>query len=277
MCCSDLSSSIASDVAKMEGLPNPKVLDIYSSKESFLNEFSSHVPFLEEIYFAGGEPLLMDAHYWALEELLRQGRSDIKIRYNTNFAVLGKGSYLATDYWKDFSKIEIGASLDDDGERAEYIRQGTKWEKILINREILRREAPGVIFNIASTVGLMNLLHYPKFLRNCIKENIITANGFYSNNLMSPTHFSSQVLPEKWKAIARDEYKLLLSEMENLGTANWVLQYLAAIQKHMDGNDNSKLLNLFFKETKRLDKFYGKEFMKVFTEYQGLEKYKTLF
>ena len=101
-CCPDLSSAIASDVAKMHSQPIPRPINVYQNKEEFLKDFLPHIPYIEEIYFAGGEPLLMDAHYWALEELISQGQTNIRLRYNTNFMTLGKGKWQAPNFWKYF-------------------------------------------------------------------------------------------------------------------------------------------------------------------------------
>jgi sulfatase maturation enzyme AslB (radical SAM superfamily) len=52
--------------------------DIFKYVDRFIND-------VEEIYFAGGEPLIMDEHYIILEKLIAAGRTNVRIRYNTNF------------------------------------------------------------------------------------------------------------------------------------------------------------------------------------------------
>jgi MoaA/NifB/PqqE/SkfB family radical SAM enzyme len=270
MCCPELSSAIAVDQARMSQSAPPKPLNVYDDKEAFLRDFSPHVPFLEEIYFAGGEPLLIDAHYWALEELLRQNKRDIRLRYNTNFTVLGKGSWHAPDLWKEFSRIEVGASLDAEGARGEYIREGTRWERVQINRETLRNETPHADFKVAVTVGMMNLLHVPGFLRKCVAEGFTKPDGFFTNNLLFPEYYSAQILPEKFRATARQEYASLIDHMRKLGSPDWVLMNLSSVTAHMDANDRTRLLPEFFHQTDRLDAFYGKKFSQVFPEYGDL-------
>jgi radical SAM protein with 4Fe4S-binding SPASM domain len=273
MCCPELSSSVAIDVAKMLGTERPKVLNIYGDREAFLKDFSPHVPYLEEIYFAGGEPLLIDAHYWAIEELINQGKTNIRLRYNTNFTVLGKGKWFAPDLWRHFPHLEIGASLDADFERGEYIREGTIWSKILINREIIRNQVAHADFRVAVTVGAMNLLHVPEFLKICILEGFTRPDGFFTNNLLFPDYFSSQILPEEWKQKARKEYASLIEYMKEEGSPEWILKNLHSITSNMDANDRQDLLPAFFRETTRLDTFYNKKFMNIFPEYRGVENY----
>jgi hypothetical protein len=270
MCCPELSSAIAADHARWSSTPIPRPRNVYDDKESFLRDFSQHVPHLEEVYFAGGEPLLIDAHYWALEELLRQGKTDIRLRYNTNFTVLGKGRWHAPDLWKDFPKLEVGASLDAAGARGEYIREGTNWDKVLQNRETLRRETPHADFRIAVTVGVMNLLHVPEFLREAVQSGLTRPDGFFTNNLLFPEYFSTQILPEEFRREARARYAALIADMRAWGSPQWMIMNMSSVVGHMDAADKTPLLREFFRETERLDAFYGKSFFSVFPEYAAL-------
>jgi organic radical activating enzyme len=45
----------------------------------------THIDYVEQIYFAGGEPLLMEEHYRILDELVQRKRFDVRLIYNTNF------------------------------------------------------------------------------------------------------------------------------------------------------------------------------------------------
>ena len=48
-------------------------------------QLEPHLDYVEQIYFAGGEPLLMEEHYRILDELVRKKRFDVRLIYNTNF------------------------------------------------------------------------------------------------------------------------------------------------------------------------------------------------
>lgn len=270
MCCPELSSAIDQDQARMQNLPRPKPLDVYADKGTFLRDFVPHIPYLEEIYFAGGEPLLIDAHYWALEELLRQKKTDIRLRYNTNFTILGKAQWHAPHFWKHFKAIEIGASLDAEGSRGEYIREGTRWDRVLANREIIRQEVPHADFKMAITVGLLNLLHVPDFIQKSIESGFIKADGFFTNNLLYPQYLSAQVLPEEMKEIARRKYADLIPWLKKRGSPEWILMNLSSIVPNMNSADRTDLLPTLLRETKRLDVFYAKNVKEVFPEYHSL-------
>jgi hypothetical protein len=51
----------------------------------FLDE---QVKYVEKIYFAGGEPLLMDEHWQILDMLIANNRFDVTLNYNTNCSTL---------------------------------------------------------------------------------------------------------------------------------------------------------------------------------------------
>lgn len=270
MCCPELSSSIASDQAAHLGQARPRPLDVYDDKETFLRDFRPHVPFLEEVYFAGGEPLLIDAHYWALEELVRQGRTDLRLRYTTNFTVLGKASWWAPEFWKHFKHIELGASLDGQAARGEYIREGLDWQKVLQNREIVREQAPHADFRLAITVGAMNLLHVPEFIRWALDTEFTGPQGFFTNNLLFPEYYSAQVLPEAVKRRARVLYAELIEELGQRGVPEWIRMNLLGVIGQMDQADHSHLLAEFQQQTRSFDARFKKDFARTFPE---LEEY----
>jgi radical SAM protein with 4Fe4S-binding SPASM domain len=57
-------------------------------EDSIIAQMEPHVPYLEQVYFAGGEPLIMKEHYALLEKLIEAGKTDVRIQYNTNFSEL---------------------------------------------------------------------------------------------------------------------------------------------------------------------------------------------
>ena len=86
-CGHALSSSWHKDaIALGEADPNAKALISISDKSKFLQDIEPHYNCVDEIYFAGGEPLVMPEHYQILDRLIELGRTDVRIRYSTNFS-----------------------------------------------------------------------------------------------------------------------------------------------------------------------------------------------
>jgi len=89
---------------------------------------------VEEIYWVGGEPLMYEIHWWALEEMIKNGSAkNCLLRYNSNLSrtkYFGKNLY---DYLPQFKDWLMCASIDGTGEIVEFIRKGIKWEQWLAN------------------------------------------------------------------------------------------------------------------------------------------------
>jgi MoaA/NifB/PqqE/SkfB family radical SAM enzyme len=73
------------------------------SEEFFENlpEFMSNV---DEIWFAGGEPLYDNDHYRILESVMHRA-DKITLNYATNLSMLSNKKYNVIDYWKKFKKL----------------------------------------------------------------------------------------------------------------------------------------------------------------------------
>ena len=90
---------------------------------------------VEEIYWAGGEPLMYEQHWRYMNRIVELGDGPLLYaRYNTN---LSRVQYRGIDLYKDFlNKIrdwQICASLDGTGAIGEYIRTGLRYQEWLDN------------------------------------------------------------------------------------------------------------------------------------------------
>ena len=91
-CGPEFSSSWIPDAKEMGWISfqeSKKVLNIESVDESRNVDFlRKYVDVVEKVYFAGGEPLLMDEHWQILDMLDEAKKYDVVITYNTNLSVL---------------------------------------------------------------------------------------------------------------------------------------------------------------------------------------------
>jgi len=89
---------------------------------------------IKEIYWCGGEPLMWDMHWKAMQRIIELGFSkEVYVRYNTN---LSRTSFKGTklfDLLPQFQDWQICSSLDGTGEVGEYIRDGLNYEQWLVN------------------------------------------------------------------------------------------------------------------------------------------------
>jgi len=89
---------------------------------------------IKEIYWCGGEPLMWDMHWKAMQRIIDLGfAKEVYVRYNTN---LSRTSFKGTklfDLLPQFQDWQICSSLDGTGEVGEYIRDGLNYEQWLRN------------------------------------------------------------------------------------------------------------------------------------------------
>jgi len=236
-------------------------------EDAMLAQMLPHIPYLEQVYFAGGEPLIMKEHYFMLEKLIEHNKTDIRIQYNTNFSELRFKDKHVFEYWKHFKNISVGASLDASGARAELMRRGTDWRQVEKNRNQMIQEVPHVDFYISATISVMNVLHVLAFHKEWTKLGLIDAKDFNVNICQSPDWYRVDILPEDFKKNivipAFEEHIAWLEPQDKLQRAtNGFKSALNFIQ----ANDRSDLLPRFRQEIKKLDDIRNENFWNIFPE-----------
>ena len=90
---------------------------------------------VEEIYWAGGEPLMFEQHWRYMKQIVDQGDGKkVYARYNTNLSRIEyRGVNLYNDILVNLRDWQICASLDGTGPIGEYIRTGLVYEQWLKN------------------------------------------------------------------------------------------------------------------------------------------------
>jgi len=223
---------------------------------------------LEEIVFAGGEPLVMEEHYRILDFLLSRGRTDVCLNYITNFSTLRFQGRDVIDLWSRFRDVKVVASLDGSGRRGEYLRKGLRWEAAVANREEMLRRCPDVLFSISATLSIFNALHLPEFHREWAERGLIQRNAFRLNVLMTPEMYCIQVLPRALKELVLESYRRHQESFLDADGAA-ALDYAAAT-RFLEAQDRSELLPRFLAMTRRLDRLRGEDCREVFPELAAL-------
>ena len=162
--------------------------------EKFIDDLFTCDTELAEVYFAGGEPLMMEEHYSFLDSLLDKNQTSLHLRYNTNLSVLTLKGKSALHYWKHFKKITLAVSIDAIGEKVAYIRSGLKWEKFLENIELVKKQCPHIKIQIAPTVSNLSILTLCDLHQYFVKNNLTKINDIYLNILDRPNLLQLQKL-----------------------------------------------------------------------------------
>lgn len=232
-------------------------------------QLEPHLDYVEQIYFAGGEPLLMDEHYFVLEELVKRERFDVRLLYNTNFTHIKLKNKSVFDYWKLFDKVAVGASLDAEGARAEYIRHGTKWDAILRNRYEMLEHCPDTDFYLSPTLSILNALHLPDFHRSWVDKGLIRPQDVNINILQGPADYRIDIATLPYKEKIRDRY---LEHLEWLNPLDHLERATVGYRSALNflENDNSSLIKDFWKKTHMLDKIRNENVLDFLPELHGL-------
>jgi radical SAM protein with 4Fe4S-binding SPASM domain len=241
------------------------------NEDGMLEQMEEHVPFLEQVYFAGGEPLIMKEHYYLLEKLIDAGKTDIRLQYNTNFSELAFKDKHVFEYWKHFKNVSVGASLDGMGLQAELIRKGTNWSQTVNNRERMMQEVPHVDFYVSSTVSSMNVLHVLDFHKEWTCLGLIQAKDWNINICQSPEWYRIDIFPTEFKERviypAYEEHIAWLDPQDNLRRATTGYQSLLSLMRSADASEQWPR---FVEETAKLDGVRGENFWATFPEFASL-------
>ncbi|CAB4133699.1 4Fe4S-binding SPASM domain containing protein [uncultured Caudovirales phage] len=236
-------------------------------EDAMLEQMLPHIPHLEQVYFAGGEPLIMKEHYFLLEKLIEYGKTDIRILYNTNFSELRYKDKHVFDYWKHFKNVSVGASLDASGSRAELMRKGTDWSQTLENRRRMMVEVPHVDFYISATVSAMNVLHVLDFHREWTDLGLIEAKDFNVNICQNAKWYRTDIFPKWFKdKIITPAYKNHIAWLEPQDDLNRATNGFKSALVFINATDNSDEWSQFIKETANLDRIRNESFWDTFPE-----------
>jgi organic radical activating enzyme len=234
-------------------------------------QLEPHLDYVEQIYFAGGEPLLMEEHYNILAELVQRKRFDVRLIYNTNFTHTELKGKSVFEYWKQFESVAVGASLDDSGARGEYIRKGTDWVVVEQNRRDMLQICPEVDFYISPTLSIMNAWHLPDFHRDWTERGLIRAQDLNVNILQDPAHYRIDIAPAEYKQLLAAKYQDhidWLREQDPLQRAT--VGFESAIT-FMHATDNTHLLDTFWRKTYELDDIRKENILTVIPELAALK------
>ena len=230
-----------------------------------------HLDYVEQIYFAGGEPLLMEEHYRILNELVKRGRFDVRLIYNTNFTHTDLKGNSVFEYWKQFKSVAVGASLDGMGHYGEYIRKGTDWHQVVRNRYEMLRVCPQVDFYISPTLSIMNAWHLPDFHREWVSHGLLRAQDLNVNILQDPVHYRIDIAPPEYKQQLEEKYRRHLDWLGDRDPLQRATQGFESAITFMNATDNTHLINKFWQKTNELDVIRNENILDVIPQLSALK------
>jgi len=174
-----------------------KINSEWTESDEFWDDLFEHSKNVELIYVNGGEPTLVEKHWRYLEELIKRGfNKQITLWYNINMTNLPDK---LIDLWSNFKKVQITASIDDLGDRNDYIRAGSNWGTIISNLDKLQSYS-WIETSVCQTISWMNVYYVNEFNKFMQDRGL----HVHMNYVYDPTFLSVSVLPDKFKDIILD-------------------------------------------------------------------------
>ena len=185
----------------------------HKKNPKFWDELYETLPNLRQLYFAGGEPLIMDEHYMLLQKCIDDGlASDIELRYNSNGIEWRDDLF---DLWKQFRNVIFHFSVDDIGIRNHFIRYPSNWDVITSSIHKMDNYPHGnLTLTSAYTVMALNIFYLPEFIKWKVESNFKLLNkwpngaGLFSCHLAYwPPQLNVKALPTWFKQEVRQKYE----------------------------------------------------------------------
>jgi sulfatase maturation enzyme AslB (radical SAM superfamily) len=256
----------------------------WHEKDTFWGELYKQIPNLKQVYFAGGEPLMIKEHKMFIKEIIRQGyQSSILLRYNSNGLLVDNE---LIDLWSKFRKVKFAVSIDAIEQRDDYIRYPTKFDEVSRTLHLLDSTPDNIHVSMATAVQIFNIKHLPDFIKWKVKQNfkkmnvglvggVLMGGGLVNMHLVHiPTFLNITILPKEDKEDVHRrfaEFKEWLwnnytqdDDYWNINPYGW--RRWEALLEHMDSVDNSYRLSGFKEYVTKLDKIRNLNAASVFPE-----------
>jgi radical SAM protein with 4Fe4S-binding SPASM domain len=254
------------------------------AKDLNIDQFvDDNIDHFELIEFAGGETLLMDEQYELLEKLINRGRTDVELWYNTNMSVLSYKGKNVLDYWNKWNpdKLTIFASIDEIGDRAEYIRKGTRWE--IVDKNLRTIASQKFKRHVNTVVSCLNVFRLPEIIEHLTDIGYIDQRFGYSNFDLSLfgengecVPLGIEVLPPKFKLQTKQKLISFINDYNLKHTVDISGKFIH-ILKLLSGELNMKSLGRFLTQNIDMDKNRNESLVKVIPEFKEvIKEYKTI-
>jgi len=195
-----------------KGRNNGASYNWHKNNPRFWNELMDQIPHMYQLYFAGGESLIIDEHYELLEECIKRGYAkDIELRYNSN-AVEWRDDLF--DLWAEFKRVRFHYSIDAYGKQNDYIRFPSKWEhqeKIFWQ---LDQTTDNVEITTATTVMALNVGYLPELVKWKVEQGFKKINKWpFGAGLINmhfaywPPQLNVKTLPKDYKNWVQKKYE----------------------------------------------------------------------
>lgn len=245
----------------------------WPAHEPFWQSLEKNAKNIEHVYFAGGEPMLIERHYDFLERCVEQDvAKNIVLEYNTNCSTLPTR---VLRLWEKFKQVRVGASIDGMGSVFEYQRYPAKWEKTLKNLRTIDTLPSNIVAWLAFTVTAYNVDHMVDFMKwKLVSSEFKKINSTKRRPIVTyhvahhPMHLNIRVLPDEYKQKLTAKFNEFVSWVEENNFNSDVLRQAKEIAHGVTTYMNSESYyadhwNEFVEYTHKLDRIRGESIFDV--------------
>ena len=257
----------------------------------FWEQFYAQIPFIRQLYFAGGESTVIEEHYSILAKVIEMGYAhQIEVRYNSNGVDLPDR---LLELWTHFQKVRFHYSIDSIGSMNDYIRYPSEWDHQLKMFERLdQKTSNNVEITIACAVNALNIHYIPDFLKWKLQDSGLKktnmwpfgAGGINYHFVYWPGHLNVKILPDEFLDKTEKKYEEFIEwwkENWELGVPSWHkgkvdyqtwedasygISRLRGMISFARSEDWSRRLPEFREYITKLDELRGTDFRKTFPE-----------
>ena len=247
--------SLVNDEKMFPRVRNDERFDWHES-EMFWDEFMVNAHNIKQLKVAGGEPMVNDNFYKAIDYIVDNDLSkNMALHINTNITSL-PDKFLSMI--PKFKFVKILPSIDGIGLVDEYIRYPSKWKKIQENFNNLfaiSLESDNVLINTHATIQMYNAFNIPEIIR--WNSEYISRNKNHMQMSLSfvsgKDYLGINILPDYMKAKIHDDLDNLCND-ESIKPI--IKDYVKSIIAHMntEPENKEKCMKDFVHYTNILDK-----------------------
>jgi sulfatase maturation enzyme AslB (radical SAM superfamily) len=273
-----------------KGRENDATYNWHKDNPVFWEQLYEQIPHMQQLYFAGGEPLIIDEHYDLLERVIEMGYADqMEIRYNSNGVEWRDDLF---DLWKHFKLVRYHYSVDSIEGMNDYIRYPSEWDRNLEVFDILDSQTgDNTEVTIACAVQALNIYYIPDFLKWKLEHGFkkinmwpFGAGGINYHFVYHPPHLNVKILPAWFKDEVEHKYEEFIPwweenwekgvptwhkgkvTQEQWRTASYGISRLRGMVNFMKSEDWSQRMPEFQEYITKLDQLRGTDFRKTFPD-----------
>mgnify|MGYP001149937741 CR=1 FL=1 len=256
---------------------NPNYDYTWYKKSSFLDSVKGQAQHIKELYFAGGEPLMIPEHYTILEFMVAEGYAkNCVLRYNSNGTDI---SDKLLNLWTHFKEVKFNFSIDAVGAKNDYIRYPSKWDSLVTNMHKLDNTGDNVTVNMACAVQLLNVGSLVELAEWKLDQNFKKINkapygaGLIGLHLVYlPSYLNVKVLPKDVKQTVANSISKFINtystaefETNKYGKERWI-----GLINYMNSEDWSTKLPAAVQYLEICDKTRNLNFRNTFEELRNI-------